>query len=46
MSELLVKEKSIVIPGEELAKGIDFLPSYGTYREGDKIPQGATHANI
>lgn len=37
MSELLVKDKNIVVPGEELAIGIDFLPSYGTYRQGDKI---------
>lgn len=37
MSELLVKDKAIVIPGEELATGMDFLPSYGTYREGESI---------
>ena len=37
MSELLVKDKSIVIPGEELATGMEFLPSYGTYREGESI---------
>lgn len=34
---LLVKNKSIVVPGEELASGMDYLPTHGTYREGDKI---------
>lgn len=34
---LLVEEKKIVIPGEELAVGIDYLPALGTYREEDKI---------
>jgi len=37
MSELLVKEKEIVIPGEEIAKGMDFLPSLGTFRDGESI---------
>ena len=37
MSELLVKEKEVVIPGEELASGMDYLPSYGTYRDGDRV---------
>ncbi len=37
MSELLTKNKSIVVPGEELASGMDFLPSFGTYRDKDKI---------
>ncbi|MBT5021278.1 RNA-binding protein [Candidatus Woesearchaeota archaeon] len=40
MGELLVKEKTIVVPGEELASGMDFLPSHGTYRENDKIYAG------
>ncbi len=34
---LLVNEKTIVVPGEEIAIGIDFLPAQGTYRENDKI---------
>lgn len=34
---LLVKDKEIVVPGEELALGMDYLPSYGTFREGDRI---------
>jgi len=37
MSQLLVKERDIVVPGEEVASGMDFLPSKGTYREGEKI---------
>lgn len=37
MGKLLVKEKEIVIPGEEIAVGIDFLPSINTFREGESI---------
>ena len=37
MGELLVKAKEIVVPGQELATGMDFLPANGTYREDDKI---------
>ncbi len=37
MSELLVNEKEIVVPGEEIARGMDFLPSLGTFREGESI---------
>jgi exosome complex component RRP4 len=36
-SKLLVKDKDIVVPGQILAEGFDFLPSYGTYRKEDKI---------
>ena len=36
-SKLLVKEKNIVVPGEELASGMDYLPSAGTYRDGESI---------
>jgi len=36
-SKLLVKDKDIVVPGQVLAEGFDFLPSYGTYRNNDKI---------
>lgn len=35
MKEL--KDKEIVVPGEEITSGIDYVPSTGTYREGDKI---------
>lgn len=34
---LLIQDKAIAVPGEELAEGMDFLPAYGTYRDGDKI---------
>ncbi|MEK6899664.1 MAG: exosome complex RNA-binding protein Rrp4 [Nanoarchaeota archaeon] len=37
MSELLVQERAIVVPGESLAKGMDFLPGDYTYRENDNI---------
>ena len=36
-SELLVKEKEIVIPGQTLAKGLDYLPSNGCYRSNNEI---------
>lgn len=34
---ILVKEREVVVPGQELAEGIDYLPSEGAFREGDKI---------
>jgi exosome complex component RRP4 len=37
MSEIKVKDKEIVVPGEVLAVGMDYLPSHWTYREKDKI---------
>ena len=37
MSKLLVKEKEVVVPGECLAEGMDYLPGAGTYRDGEKI---------
>ena len=37
MSEILIKERDIVIPGEALAEGLDYLPGENTYRENDKI---------
>ncbi|MBN2421193.1 KH domain-containing protein [Candidatus Woesearchaeota archaeon] len=40
MSGLKIKEKTIVVPGEILAAGMDYLPSFGTYREGDNIRAG------
>src|SRR3989344_2138180 len=36
-SKLLVKDKEIVIPGQELAQGLEYLPSQGTFRDNDKI---------
>lgn len=37
MSGLLIEEKQVVVPGEELAKGMDYLPGFGTYRDNDAI---------
>ncbi|MCF7862354.1 exosome complex protein Rrp4 [Candidatus Woesearchaeota archaeon] len=37
MSELLIKERDIVVPGEVLARGMDYIPTSGTYREGEEI---------
>ncbi|MFT4261511.1 MAG: exosome complex RNA-binding protein Rrp4 [Candidatus Woesearchaeota archaeon] len=37
MGELLVKEKQVVVPGQVLAKGMDYLPSQGTYRLGEDV---------
>ena len=37
MSTILINERDIVIPGEALAEGIDYLPGDNTYREDDKI---------
>jgi len=34
---ILVKERNVVVPGEELAIGMDYLPSEGAFRDGDKI---------
>lgn len=32
-----MEDKNIVTPGEEIAVGMDYLPSQGTFREGDSI---------
>lgn len=37
MSGLLTKDKEVVVPGELLAEGMDYLPGFGTYREGENI---------
>jgi len=37
MGKLLLKEKSIVVPGEEIAEGMDYLPGFGTYRDKESI---------
>lgn len=37
---LIAKEKEVMVPGEVLAEGLDYLPGYGTYRDGDKIHAG------
>ncbi|MEK6952342.1 MAG: exosome complex RNA-binding protein Rrp4 [Nanoarchaeota archaeon] len=37
MGELKVKDKDIVVPGDVLADGMDFLPAGGAFREGENI---------
>lgn len=37
MSELMTEDRKIVVPGELLAEGIDFLPGRGTYKHDGKI---------
>ncbi|MDD5651624.1 MAG: exosome complex RNA-binding protein Rrp4 [Candidatus Nanoarchaeia archaeon] len=37
MSEVLVKDKDVVLPGQVLATGMDYLPASGTFRDEDKI---------
>jgi exosome complex RNA-binding protein Rrp4 len=37
MGELLVEEKQVVVPGEILAKGMDYFPNIGTYRKDENI---------
>jgi len=36
-SKLLVEDRDIVVPGQILAEGFDYLPSHGTYRKDDNI---------
>lgn len=40
MGEIVVENKNVVVPGEVLAKGMDYLPGQGTYREGENIQAG------
>ena len=37
MEEVKVNDREVVVPGELLAEGMGYLPSFGTYRDGDKI---------
>ena len=37
MSKLNVQERDIVVPGEILAEGMDYLPSGDVFRDGDKL---------
>ncbi len=37
MSNLLIEDKQVVVPGDVLAEGMDYLPSYGTQRDGEQI---------
>lgn len=34
------ENRSVVVPGEELATGMDYIPTTGTYRDGDRIIAG------
>lgn len=37
MGEIKVEDKTRVVPGDVIATGMDYLPSMGTYRNGDDI---------
>ena len=37
MGELKIQEREVIVPGEIVAEGMEFVPSYGTYRKDDKI---------
>ncbi len=37
MGTLLIEDKAIVVPGEELAEGMDFLPGTDVLRDGEKL---------
>jgi exosome complex component RRP4 len=40
MGKLLVGERSVVVPGEKIAEGLDYLPAHGAYRKDDHILAG------
>ena len=37
MSKLNIEDKQLVVPGEVIAEGMDYLPAGGVYRDEDKI---------
>jgi exosome complex component RRP4 len=37
MGQINIENKSIVVPGDVLAEGMDYLPAGGAFREGEKI---------
>lgn len=37
MSDIIVQERDVVVPGEILATGMDYLPGENTYRENENI---------
>src|SRR3989338_7211315 len=37
MAKLLVKNKDLVVPGEVLVEGMDYVPGSGVFREGEMI---------
>jgi len=40
MGNLLVQERTVVVPGEKIAEGLDYLPANGAYRNDDFILAG------
>ncbi len=40
MSKIITENKAVVVPGEILAEGMDYLPGFGTYRDGQNILSG------
>jgi len=39
MGKIIAKDKSIVVPGEVLAEGMDNLPGFGTYKSSQVLVQ-------
>jgi len=37
MSEIFIENKEVVVPGQLLAKGMDYIPGAGAYRTGEEI---------
>ncbi|MFW6014424.1 MAG: exosome complex RNA-binding protein Rrp4 [Candidatus Nanoarchaeia archaeon] len=37
MSEICVENRDVVVPGDVVAKGMDYLPGFGTYRREENI---------
>ncbi len=37
MSEICVENREVVVPGDVLARGMDYLPGFGTYRKNEDI---------
>ena len=46
MTELNVKDRDIVVPGEVLAVGMGNLPAGGVFRDGDKIEVNANNGIV
>lgn len=40
MGKLIAQERTVVVPGEKLAEGLDYLPGNGAYRKEDAILAG------
>lgn len=40
MGKLLIEERSVVVPGEHIAEGLDYLPAQWAYRKGEAILAG------